>query len=51
MLVLAPISDELFSVFLKNYFYPGTGVFAVVMILFLTLLIKTSKNGMETDEK
>ncbi|WP_379599940.1 GerAB/ArcD/ProY family transporter [Oceanobacillus profundus] len=51
MLVLAPISDEHFSLFLKDYFYPGTGAFAVVMILFLTLLIKTSKNGMETDEK
>ncbi|OZU87646.1 hypothetical protein CIL03_16295 [Virgibacillus indicus] len=51
LLLLAPISDEQFFVFLKDYFYLGTSCFAILMIVFMFLLIKKSRNRVSAGEK
>ncbi|MCP3740002.1 GerAB/ArcD/ProY family transporter [Rossellomorea sp. BNER] len=51
LMILVPISDGQFSLFLQNYFYLGSSIFAVMITVILSLLIKRSNNRMSTYEK
>ncbi|MFD2046645.1 endospore germination permease [Ornithinibacillus salinisoli] len=51
LLILLPISDEQFSLFLSRYFYLATSIFGIMMTVFLAFLIKKSMNGMSAHEK
>ncbi|MFS0590143.1 endospore germination permease [Cytobacillus horneckiae] len=44
LLIIAPISDEQFLMFLSHYYYIYSSIFGVFIILFLALLITMSKN-------
>ncbi|WP_051359365.1 endospore germination permease [Paucisalibacillus globulus] len=50
VLILAPISDEQFFIFLRKYFYVGTSIFAILFVVFMLLLSKKSRNKVSADE-
>ncbi len=51
LLILTPISDGQFFVFLKDYFYLGTSIFAISIIGLISLLMKISGNRVSANEK
>lgn len=46
-----PISDEQLAFFLRKYFYSGSSIFAVMVLLILAIFIKKSKNRVSANEK